>query len=232
MEAPGPAPEPLSLAARSMDIKGLIVGLGNPGEAYRETRHNVGFMVVDAVLDEIAAKPYRRQIKLPSPAEFDLWTVSLPRVRGDFLLAKPYTYMNLSGRAVARICMENGVKPENVLVVHDEMDLPFGRLKAKLGGGTAGHNGLASIVSELGNERFLRLRVGIGRPPERGQVTEWVLAPFTPEEAQRLPEILAAARDALPLFFSPGGKGLSQAQQALHAFDASFSGPENEKSDD
>lgn len=200
-----------------MDYKGLIVGLGNPGPQYERTRHNAGFLLVDAVLAEISAKPYRRMARLPSPADFELWSVSLPRIKGDFLLAKPMTYMNLSGRAVARICMENGIKPGSVLVAHDEMDLPFGRLKAKLGGGDAGHNGLKSLVAELGTERFLRLRIGVGRPPQGVQVTDWVLSPFTSDEAEALPEVLAAARDSLPLFF---GKGLAAAQQALHVFSA------------
>lgn len=200
-----------------MDYKALIVGLGNPGPKYERTRHNAGFLLVDAVLAEIAAKPYRRVTKLPSPPDFELWSVSLPRVKGDFLLAKPQTYMNLSGRAVVRICMENGIKPEAVLVAHDEMDLPFGRLKAKQGGGDAGHNGLRSITAEIGTERYLRLRIGIGRPEGPGEVTDWVLSPFTAEEEALLPEILAAARASLPLFF---GKGLSAAQQALHVFSA------------
>ncbi len=203
-----------------MDYRGLIVGLGNPGPTYERTRHNAGFLLVDAVLAEIAAKPYRRATRLPSPSDFELWSVSLPRVKGDFLLAKPMTFMNLSGRAVVRICMENGVRPESVLVAHDEMDLPFGRLKAKLGGGDAGHNGLKSIAAELGTERFLRLRIGIGRPPEGTAVTDYVLSPFSPAEETGLPLVLAAARDSLPLFF---GKGLAAAQQFLHVFDL---GPE------
>ncbi|WP_035041394.1 aminoacyl-tRNA hydrolase [Desulfovibrio sp. X2] len=215
-----------------MDYKGLIVGLGNPGPQYAFTRHNAGFMVIDAVLAEIDAKPYRRRIKLPSPSDFELWSVSLPRVKGDFLLAKPMTYMNLSGKAAVRICMENGIKPEQVLVAHDEMDLPFGRLKAKLGGGTAGHNGLKSMVAELGTDRFARLRVGIGRPPEHTAVTDWVLSPFSAQEEQALPEIMQAARDSLPLFFAPGGKGLAAAQQFLHVFEATPKGTEPENGPD
>jgi len=207
-----------------MDYKGLIVGLGNPGPKYERTRHNAGFLLVDAVLAEIAAKPYRRIMKLRSPDDFELWSVSLPRVKGDFLLAKPMTFMNLSGRAVVRICMENGIKPGSVLVAHDEMDLPFGRLKAKQGGGDAGHNGLKSITAELGTDRYLRLRIGIGRPGGRGEVTDWVLSPFGPEEEALLPRIMDAARDSLPLFF---GKGILAAQQALHVFTAE---PEGEKS--
>lgn len=199
-----------------MDLKGLIVGLGNPGPEYEHTRHNIGFMVVDAVLEEISSKPYRRMEQLPATDIYRLWRISLPRVKGDFLLAKPMTYMNLSGIAVARICRENGIQPRNALIIHDELDLPLGRLKFKLGGGSAGHNGVSSVANELGTADFPRLRMGIGRPvsePSR----DYVLAPFAPEELPLLAKVVSAARDALPIFF---GKGLGAAMQAVHAFDA------------
>ncbi len=198
----------------------MIVGLGNPGEQYRMTRHNAGFMVVDAVLAEAREKHYRTAEELPGPDDSETFAVSLPKVpknRGLFLLAKPMTYMNRSGVAVARLCKEHGVSPQNVLVVHDEMDLPLGRLKIKKGGGVAGHNGLRSLVDELGTDAFTRLRVGIGRPEQSWQVKDYVLTPFSPVELELLPPVLARARDALPLFF---GRGLSAAQQFLHPFDA------------
>ncbi len=200
-----------------MDVKGLIVGLGNPGPQYAATRHNVGFMVIDAVLAEIAEKPYRRCMRLTCPAPCELWAVSLPRVKGDFLLAKPMTYMNLSGQAVMAVCKGYGVKPAGVLVIHDELDLPFGRLRLKTGGGTAGHNGLASIVELLGTADFTRLRLGIGRPAYSGQVRDYVLSPFSEAEAAHLPAALAAGRDVLPVLFA---RGISAAQQVLHPFDA------------
>ncbi len=205
-----------------MDLKGLIVGLGNPGPEYEHTRHNIGFMVVDAVLEEISSKPYRRMEQLPAADMYRLWRISLPRVKGDFLLAKPMTYMNLSGVAVARICRENGIQPRNALIIHDELDLPLGRLKFKLGGGSAGHNGVSSVANELGTADFPRLRMGVGRPvsePSR----DYVLAPFVPEELPLLAEVVSAARDALPVFF---GKGLGAAMQAVHAFDAAKLVPE------
>ncbi len=205
-----------------MDFKGLIVGLGNPGPEYEHTRHNIGFMVVDAVLEEISSKPYRRMEQLPPTDIYRLWRVSLPRVKGDFLLAKPMTYMNLSGVAVARICRENGIQPRNALIIHDELDLPLGRLKFKLGGGSAGHNGVSSVANELGTADFPRLRMGVGRPvsePSR----DYVLAPFAPEELPLLAKVVSVARDALPVFF---GKGLGAAMQAVHAFDAGKLVPE------
>jgi len=199
-----------------MDLKGLIVGLGNPGPQYEHTRHNIGFLVVDSILEDIAAKPYRRGDRLPAPESYQLWRISLPRVKGDFLLTKPLTYMNLSGMAVARICREHGIQPRHALVIHDELDLPLGRMKFKQGGGTAGHNGLSSIVQELGTDDFARLRLGIGRPVGE-QVRDYVLSPFSPEELPLVPKVVSTARDALPIFF---GRGLAAAMQAVHAFDA------------
>jgi PTH1 family peptidyl-tRNA hydrolase len=199
-----------------MDLKGLIVGLGNPGPEYEQTRHNIGFMLVDAVLEEIAAKPYRRMEQLPATDLYRLWRISLPRVKGDFLLAKPLTYMNLSGIAVARICRENGIQSRNVLIAHDEIDLPLGRMKFKVGGGAAGHNGVTSIVTELGTSDFPRLRLGIGRPTS-ALVREHVLTDFTPAELPLVNLVLAAARDALPVYF---GKGLTAAMQAVNSFNA------------
>lgn len=211
-----------------MDFKGLIVGLGNPGPEYEHTRHNIGFMVVDAVLEEISSKAYRRMEQLPATDVYRLWCISLPRVKGDFLLAKPMTYMNLSGVAVARICRENGIQPRNALIIHDELDLPLGRMKFKLGGGAAGHNGISSVARELGTSDFPRLRMGIGRPSaQRGR--DYVLAPFEPEELPLLAMVVSMARDALPIFF---GKGLVAAQQAVHTLDAAKivqKGPEEAK---
>jgi len=165
-----------------MDTAGLIVGLGNPGPRYAPTRHNVGFMLVDSVVAEAQDKTYRRLRQLRRQDDLELWSVSLPRCKGDFLLLKPLTYMNLSGKAALRVCMEFGVSPKAMLVVHDELDLPLGRLKFKQGGGTAGHNGLKSLVAELGTDAFARLRLGIGRPPREVGVSDWVLADFGPAE--------------------------------------------------
>lgn len=205
-----------------MDLKGLIVGLGNPGPEYEQTRHNIGFMLVDAILEDIAAKTYRRMEQLPATDLYRMWRISLPRIKGDFLLAKPMTYMNLSGKAVARICRENGIQARNALIAHDELDLPLGRMKFKVGGGAAGHNGVTSIVNELGTSDFPRLRLGIGRPTG-AVVREHVLSDFTPAELPLLAMVIAAARDALPVYF---GKGLNAAMQVVNSFNAAQQSPE------
>ena len=202
-----------------MDISGLIVGLGNPGPKYTATRHNIGFMVLDAVIADAEAKTYRRLTRLPSRDDAEMWTVSLPKVKGDFLLLKPLTYMNLSGKAALRVSMEFGLSPKDALVLHDELDLPLGRMKFKAGGGTAGHNGLKSLVAEWGTDAFTRLRIGIGRPSaeEHMGISDYVLTPFREDEAPVVQAVVAKARDLLPSFFS---RGLAAAMQEAHPFDA------------
>jgi PTH1 family peptidyl-tRNA hydrolase len=200
-----------------MSDAGLIVGLGNPGSAYENNRHNIGFMAVDAVLAEIEAKPYRRCSLLADDNDFQLWRISLPRVRGDFLLAKPLTYMNLSGRAVLRICMDYGIRPSSLVVMHDEMDLPLGRIKLKRGGGDAGHNGIASIAHELGTPDFIRMRLGIGRPQRSSMVRDYVLSDFSASAMETVAEVAIMARNCLPIFFA---QGLVAAQQNVHPLNA------------
>ena len=158
--------------ASSLDL--LVTGLGNPGREYEQTRHNVGWMV----LDELARRhggSWRSK-----------FSGSLAEVRlGDKRLAflKPETYMNESGRSVGAAVRFFKTDPANLLVVHDDADLDPGRLQARLGGGLAGHNGLRSLAQHLGSQDFLRLRVGIGRPArgDRRPVSDYVLSPFEPE---------------------------------------------------
>jgi PTH1 family peptidyl-tRNA hydrolase len=158
--------------ASTLDL--LVAGLGNPGSDYAETRHNVGFLVSD----ELA----RRHLgSFRSKFAGDLAELRLDGSRIGLL--KPQTYMNESGRSVAAAVRFFKVDPGDVLVVHDEVDLDLGRLQARLGGGTAGHNGVRSVAQHLKTPDFLRLRIGIGRP-ERGDprpVADWVLSPFPPE---------------------------------------------------
>lgn len=200
---------------------GLIVGLGNPGPAYEKTRHNVGFMLVDTVLEQIADTDYRTATRLPvQSGDWELWQIDLPRIprsRGHFLLLKPLTYMNLSGKAVLPVIKQHAITPANILVAHDEMDLPPGRAKLKKGGGDAGHNGIKSIAEELGTPEFMRLRIGVGRPVQQN-VRDWVLEPFGQADREAISATLIDCRDTLPLVFSPKG-GLSQAQQRLHPLD-------------
>lgn len=164
----------------------LLCGLGNPGRAYLHHRHNVGFMVVDA----LAA----RWTTVFSTHKFDAaiaWaTVGAERV----LLLKPQTFMNESGESVATAAHFYRLAPSDVLVIHDELDLPFGRVRLKSGGGGAGHRGLASIYSRLASDAFTRVRIGIGKPEAgRAQVVGHVLGNFAPEEQTTLDDVLTRA---------------------------------------
>jgi PTH1 family peptidyl-tRNA hydrolase len=132
-------------------------------------------------------------------------------------VAKPLTFMNLSGLAVARICRRFAVEPADLIVVHDEMDLPPGRMKLKLGGGVAGHNGLASILEHLGTPDFYRLRLGIGRPEHSAQAADYVLSPFAPAELALVPATIAAAVKGLLTFMR---RGPQAAAQEINSFEA------------
>jgi len=166
----------------------LICGLGNPGDEHRGDRHNAGYLV----LDRLGA---RLGIALDM-AKFD-GRLGAGRVGSErVLLLKPETYMNLSGDSVGAAARFYKVAPADVLVVHDELDLPFARLQLKSGGGSAGHNGLRSILSGLGEEGFARLRVGVGKPEGKERVVGHVLSGFSAEEQALLPELLERAADA------------------------------------
>ena len=160
-------------AAASSSLDWLVAGLGNPGPRYRATRHNAGFMVVDRLAERLGGS-WR-----------DRFNGRLCEARdGDARVAllAPQTMMNDSGRSVAAAARFYKLAPERLLVVHDEIDIPLGEVRAKLGGGLAGHNGLRSVAQHLGTQEFARVRVGVGRP-ERGDprpVVDWVLTPFEP----------------------------------------------------
>lgn len=149
------------------DIK-VIVGLGNPGKEYERTRHNAGYWWVDAIADAKRAA-WKRETK------FSGWTTRIEEGGHDFWLLKPATYMNESGRSVAALLRFYRIEPGNLLVVHDELDLPPGTVKLKKGGGTGGHNGLTDIVEALDTKEFWRLRIGIGHPGHRDLVADYVL---------------------------------------------------------
>ncbi|MBP7231153.1 MAG: aminoacyl-tRNA hydrolase [Syntrophaceae bacterium] len=166
----------------------LIIGLGNPGKRYEHTRHNVGFMVLE---------------KLASRVEIDLKQKSFNAVWGkgnihgkNVLLAKPQTFMNLSGTAVRQLQSFFKTDISNLIVIHDDLDLPFGAIRLKEGGGTAGHKGLASIEDNLGTSGFMRVRLGIGKPVDKSRIEGYVLEPFGKEEKVVLPEVLGRAADA------------------------------------
>jgi PTH1 family peptidyl-tRNA hydrolase len=189
-------------SASTLDL--LVAGLGNPGREYGRTRHNAGWLV----LDELARRhggSWRSK-----------FSGSLAEVRvGELRLAllKPETYMNESGRSVGAAVRFFKVEPEQVLVVHDDVDLEPGRLQARAGGGLAGHNGLRSLAQHLGSQDFLRLRIGVGRPG-RGDprpVADWVLSPFAPEEDAAA--LVARSADAVETIAT---EGLEAAQQRFN----------------
>ncbi|WPM32931.1 aminoacyl-tRNA hydrolase [Hydrogenobacter sp. T-2] len=167
----------------------LIVGLGNPGKKYARTRHNVGFMVVDELL---------RRLKVQDYSEECLSHLYKARVDGkEVLIAKPQTYMNNSGLAVVNLLEEYDIKPEEMLVVYDDLDLPLGRLRLRLEGSSGGHHGIESIMRETKTDKFPRLKVGIGRPKDKGKVVDYVLSPFGEEEELVLAKVFNKASECL-----------------------------------
>ena len=177
-------------------MRKLVIGLGNPGPDYARTRHNVGFLC----LDELAARHGLRFASGRARAE-----VVTGAIAGEpVALAKPQTYMNDSGASVAALVAFYQIAPTNLLVVSDDLDLPFGHLRLRAAGSAGGHNGLRSIIAHLRRQEFARLRIGIGRPAERIPAERYVLMPFTPAERERLPDVLAAGADAVECWTRDG----------------------------
>ena len=174
-----------------MDEQLLVVGLGNPGPQYASHRHNVGQMVVDVLADRTGARFTSHKAGA---------VIAPTRVRPGgprLLLAKPGTFMNLSGGPVAGLARFFKVDPSRVIVVHDELDLDFDTVRLKSGGGHGGHNGLRDIIARLGTPDFVRVRVGIGRPPGRQDSADYVLRDFATAERGTLPNLLEDAADAV-----------------------------------
>ncbi len=165
-----------------------IVGLGNPGRRYTHTRHNAGFFVVDALANHLGVS--FRQQREAEEAKIDGVT-----------LVKPLTFMNASGRVVQRYATKT--KPERILVIHDDLDLPLGRLRFKFGGSSGGQRGVQDTISRIGKD-FYRLKVGIDRPPAGWEVQRWVLSPFQDSEQSLLEDVVAAAKDAVLLALDQG----------------------------
>lgn len=171
----------------------LVVGLGNPGTSYAATRHNVGFLVVEALAERVGGrfKAHRRgradvvEVRLAAP----------PGARA--ILAKPRSYMNTSGGPVASLSDFYKVAPEQMVIIHDELDLPYGTLRIKQGGGDNGHNGLRSVRAALGTGDFCRVRFGVGRPPGRMDPAAYVLKPFSAAERRTLEVEVERAADAV-----------------------------------
>lgn len=185
----------------------VVVGLGNPGQQYAGTRHNAGWLVADKLAERAGWTGRGR------PRDSSM--VLMGRYRGlDLTLVKPLTYMNESGKAVRKVLAREHAPLNDLLVVADDFALPFGKLRFREGGGPGGHNGLRSIIDELGTEKFSRLRVGIGEP-DRGAV-DHVLTKFGPDERQRLDELLDAAADAVEAW---ARDGTSKAANGFNKFE-------------
>lgn len=170
----------------------LIVGLGNPGEQYASTRHNVGWMA----LGDLAGRGARGETFVK---RFGGELVKATLGERSCILLRPQTYMNESGRSVGSAASFFQIAPADLIVLHDELDLPFGQVRIKVGGGHAGHNGLRSLVSHLGTADFVRVRMGIGRPPSgfAGDVADYVLSAFAPAERLEVPPMTKSAADAV-----------------------------------
>lgn len=186
----------------------LVVGLGNPGPRYELTRHNVGQLV----LDELAGR--RGETFRAHKANARVAETWLRPGAAKLILAKPNSFMNVSGGVVAGLARFYGVEPARVVIVHDELDIPFDSIKLKAGGGHGGHNGVRDIAKALDSSEFARVRVGIGRPTGRQDPADWLLDPFGAAERKNLPILLEDAADAVEQLID---EGLLAAQQKHHA---------------
>lgn len=185
----------------------LVVGLGNPGPRYAATRHNVGWLVVDDLVDRAGVTLATDRRMRAQLAETRFAGGELGGVGADaqkVIFCKPMTFMNNSGEAVRAVASFAKIQPENIIAVHDELDLDPGTLRVKLGGGDNGHNGLRSMRQHLGTGDFLRVRFGIGRPPGRRDVTDWVLGGWSGKEADEVGVDVAVGADAVVSLIAHG----------------------------
>ncbi|MGL5514302.1 MAG: aminoacyl-tRNA hydrolase [Sporomusa sp.] len=173
----------------------IVVGLGNPGQEYSYSRHNIGFMAIDKLAEKLAVTTWRER-----------YNAQVAEYRGSqtMLLVKPQTYMNLSGRSVAPLAAFYKVPPENIIVIYDDLDLPTGQLRLRLKGGSGGHRGIESMLAELGKDDFARIRIGIGRPPAGWEVVNYVLGRFTPEEASVISQAILRTAEAVECILQEG----------------------------
>ena len=178
----------------------LVVGLGNPGSEYESTRHNIGWLLLDAYAP-ISGNNWKSKFK----GHYTDATIGTEKI----YFLKPDTYMNLSGESVQPLCQFFKIKPEEILVLQDELDLPFGQIMFKKGGGLAGHNGLKSITQCLGTQDFYRMRMGIGRPLH-GSVSNWVLGKFSGDKEIELGVVLDKSSEALSAFIKEGMKAATK----------------------
>lgn len=183
----------------------LIVGLGNPGTRYLLTRHNVGFMALDYLKEAL-------EITLPPKSEHDADTFAFKWDDQPIKMIKPLTYMNLSGEAVQKMASYYKIEPSQIIVVHDDLDQPFGQIRIKTGSGDGGHNGIKSITQCLGTKEYIRLKIGIGRPDGPMDPANYVLQRFSGAEQEQLPDVLNKSVDALEAIIFDG------LTKALNAF--------------
>ncbi len=187
----------------------LIVGLGNPGEQYTYTRHNLGFLVLEALAQEC-------KIKLRNTAGVQGFTASADIDSTNCSLLMPTTFMNVSGVSVKALAAKKGIKPSDILIVCDDLTLPFGQMRIRPSGSAGGHNGLKSIIEHLGSNEFARLRLGIGKPKVGMETVDYVLANFTAGEKKSLPDFI---NQALCCVHSWVGQGVGQAMNQFNKKD-------------
>ncbi len=182
----------------------LIIGLGNPGRFYANNRHNIGFACLNYFAKQQGIRFDRKQCRART---------GTGRVDGtQVVLAKPQTYMNLSGQAVSRLAKKFSISPDDLIVIHDDLDLPLGKVRTRLGGGSAGHKGIEAIIAELGSQDFIRIKVGIGRPEPYEDASEigeadtirYVLGDFAPDEKQTINLAIAKVSDAIFCLLTEG----------------------------
>lgn len=184
-------------------MKSIIIGLGNPGKKYERTRHNAGFMAVDEI---------SRRTGIAVTQEKHHSLIGKGRIcQDEAVLAKPQTYMNESGRAVAALLQDAYLEPDRLIVLHDELDLPLGTVRIKTGGGHGGHNGLRSIIENIGTSDFTRIRIGIGRPAAGMDAADYVLTSFGADERTIAAEATVRAADAVMAIVSDGVTGAMNA---------------------
>ena len=191
-----------------MSYAWLIVGLGNLGPEYEKTRHNIGQMVLDELAKEVGGS-FKKHSKASAVVVEGRLGFGGPKV----VLMKSLGYMNTSGGPVSAIAKFYGIDPDHIIVVHDELDIPFDTIKLKIGGGEGGHNGLRDITKALGTKDYYRVRTGIGRPPGRMDTADFVLKPFSSTEAKDLPFLISNAADATMMLVK---EGLLATQQRYH----------------
>lgn len=182
----------------------LVMGLGNPGRRYARSRHNLGFLLIDRVADYSGVPVTRETCESLVGQRQREWTPVTAEWLEPLVLAKPQTYMNHSGVAAAALARRFGARGADLVVAYDDLDLPFGRLRIRCGGSAGGHRGLASVLHHLADRDFVRLRVGIGRPPAGVDAVDYVLSRFSPEEMESLDGVLSRAAEAVEAIASKG----------------------------